>query len=321
MPPTDVPTPGASAAGMADINRGDVMSALWRVKDRITKDRLVLIAAGVAFFAPLALFPAITALVAVAGLMLDRSVISESVAPAVNLLPESAATIILGQINEVAATQSDSLSFGAGAALLLAIYSASKGTDSLIQGLNVVYEEEEKRGFILLKATVFALTFFLVLMLVVMISVLVVLPSVLAWFGDAPTLSWLADVLRWPFLFGLTILALSVVYRFGPSRRNARWRWIAPGGLLACVLWMLGTVGFALYVKEFGTYNETFGALGGVIILLTWLWLSTLVTLIGALVDAELEENMTKDTTTGPARPPGERGAVKADRIRNSRKE
>ncbi|MEO0390607.1 MAG: YihY/virulence factor BrkB family protein [Pseudomonadota bacterium] len=302
-------------ADAQDVSASDLWAAALRVKDRIGEDRIVLISAGIAFFTLLALFPALTALVAVAGLILAPEDISGSATSLMNMLPEGAARIISDQINEVVSAQTESLSLSAVLALALAVYSASKGMQNLIQGLNIVYEEDEARGFFALNGTVLSLTFFVVAMLAVMMLIMVIVPGAIRWFGDAPVLEAAADIIRWPLLFVLAMMTLTVVYRFGPSRTAARWTWLAPGSLLACVLWVAGTAGFAVYVRYFGSYNETFGALGGVIILLTWFWLTALTALIGALIDAELEERVAPDTTVGPAKPRGQRGAVKADAV------
>jgi membrane protein len=122
-----------------------------------------------------------------------------------------------------------------------------------------------------------------------------------------------AQALRWPILIAVAAGTFTVLYRYAPSRRNARWRWLSPGGVLACLLWAAATATFGWYVENLGSYNETFGALGGVIILLLWLWISSFVVLLGGLIDAELEAQTAVDSTVGPERPRGERGAVKAD--------
>lgn len=301
------------AAHPRDVSASDIWLVMLRIKDRITEDRILLIAAGIAFFSLLALFPALTALVALAGILLSPSDITGSVGPALQMLPESAARIISGQINDVVTAQSDNLSLGALFALALALYSASKGVSNLMQGLNVAYAEDEARGYFALTGTVLALTLFVVVMLAVMMAVTIVVPGLISWFGDMPLLTQAAEIIRWPVLFALAIFTLAVMYRFGPSRRPARWTWLAPGSVIACILWVAGTVAFAIYVRHFGTYNETFGTLGGVIILLTWLWLTAITALVGALIDAELEARLAPDTTVGPPRRRGHRGAVKAD--------
>lgn len=305
--PKDIP-----AKGWLDIGH-----RLWT---RQSTANLGLVAAGIAFYGLLSLFPGITAIVAIAGLVFDPNILIEHSQTFATLLPERAAEIVLGQLRDVLGADNNALGFAALFALGLAIYSASKAVAHFVTGLNIIYEEDEDRGFIALTVLKLALT--VTLMLVVLMAVLIVaaLPVIAAWFGGTV----LTDVImlaRWPVLLLIGAAAISILFRFGPDRRPAKWRWLTPGATIACVLWVAGSVGFSLYVQSFGTYNETFGALGGVIILLTWLWLSAFVVLLGALIDAELEAQTRKDSTIGRNRPMGERGAVKADtlgELRNS---
>jgi membrane protein len=291
----------------------DLWQTARRVVERTGRDRIGLVAAGVAFFALLALFPGITALVALAGLILDPSDIVDPLENGTTALPPAAREILLGQVREVAGGASAGLNLAALAGLALAVYSASRGVANLIAGLNVAYEEDEARGFLVLLAQAVLLTLFLLVMLSLVLAFFAVLPAVLSWVGDMPALSAAVGVARWPLLLLIGALIFATLYRYGPSRRAARWRWLAPGSLLACALWIAGTAAFGWYVETLGTYAETFGALAGVVVLLLWLWLSAFSILLGAVVDAELEHQTRRDSTVGPDRPMGRRGAVKAD--------
>jgi membrane protein len=292
----------------------DFWNVAQRVFARTGTDRIGLVAAGVAFFALLALFPGITALVAVAGLILDPAEIVQPLETGTAALPPEASDILLGELRDVADEEGRvSLNLAAIVALAIAIFSASRGVANLIAGLNVAYEEEEKRGIIVLTLRTLALTLFLLVTLSLLLAVFAILPAALAWAGDLPFYETLLDIARWPVLFLIGGLIFTTLYRFGPSRRAARWRWLAPGGLLACALWIAATAGFGWYVETLGSYAETFGALAGVIVLLLWLWLSVFAVLFGAVVDAELEHQTQIDSTIGPDRPMGHRGAVKAD--------
>jgi len=181
--------------------------------------------------------------------------------------------------------------------------------------MNIAYEEDEKRGFLALNALALGLTLFLIVGLVIAVSAAVVAPAVAAAFEFVP---WLEVVMKWapwPILFVLVILGLSVIYRYGPSRTYARWRWISPGAVVATVLWLIGSAAFSIYAANFGSYNATYGALGGVIVLLTWLWLSAFAVLLGAELNSEIEHQTRRDSTVGEELPMGERGAVKADTL------
>ncbi|MFW5654127.1 MAG: YihY/virulence factor BrkB family protein [Roseicyclus sp.] len=306
-------TKGRNAAWPTQFGLGDLWQSLQRVFVRTGRDRIGLVAAGVAFYALLALFPGITALVAVSGLLLDPADVVGPLQDGTEALPPAAREILLGQIRAVAGEADAGLNLAALAGLGIAIFSASRGVANLIAGLNVAYEEHEARGFVTLTALTIALTLFLLVTLILVLAVVAVLPALLSWVGDMPALAMAARIARWPVLFLLGALIFTTLYRFGPSRRAARWRWLAPGGLLACGLWIAGTVGFGWYVETLGSYAETFGALAGVIVLLLWLWLSAFAVLLGAVVDAELEHQTLRDSTVGPDRPMGQRDAVKAD--------
>lgn len=290
-----------------------------RVKDRITEDRVGLIAAGVAFFGLLALFPAITALLAIGGLVTEPSQIVAQMEEWSQILPDAATEIIMGQATEVAGSQGGGLGLAALIGIGLALYSASKGVGSLIQGLNVAYGETEKRGFVQKFLVTLGLTVLLIIGLLIGLLSTIAIPIILDMLSFGPVAERAGSIVVALVLFGMTVVALSVVYRFGPSRRSARFQWVSPGALLACVVWMIASIGFAAYVSNFASYNESFGALAGVVILLMWLWISAYVILLGAEVNAEAEAQTRYDTTIGDYRPMGQRGAVKADTLGKTR--
>jgi membrane protein len=290
----------------------DVLVRMWHKQAHLN---LGLIAAGIAFYGLLSLFPGITAAVAFAGTFLNPEMLVENSEEIAAMLPEAAKTIVMGQLRDVANADSSTLSFAALFSLAIALYSASKAVANFIAGLNVIYQEKETRNFFLVKALTIVLTAFLIIGLLIAIIVVAAIPVVAAIFGDYGIIDDLVMFLRWPFLFLMGAFGIAVLYRLGPNRRSARWRWLTPGAFVACALWVSGSFGFSLYVQSFGSYNETFGALGGVIILLTWLWLSAFIVLLGALLDAELEAQTKRDSTVGDDRPIGERGAVKADTV------
>src|SRR6056297_222081 len=289
----------------------DVAMRMWTKQ---ASQNLSLIAAGIAFFGLLSLFPGITAAAAFAGVFLQSEMLVENSAEITEMLPEAAAQIIMGQLRDVAGADASTLSFAALLGLAIALYSASKAVANFIAGLNVIYAETETRNFFKLKALTIVLTFLMIIGLILAITVVAIIPVVAAFVGD---IGWVDDLV----LLLLGAAGIALLYRLGPDRRAAKWRWLTPGALVACALWVAGSYGFSLYVQSFGSYNETFGALGGVIVLLTWLWLSAFIVLLGALLDAELEAQTRIDSTVGQDRPMGERGAVKADNIGAARGE
>lgn len=286
---------------------------LWRVKDETVADHVSVVSAGVAFFGLLAVFPAVAALISIAGFVLDPADVASRLDAVVALLPQDAASIIRDQVDKVTGGDQTATGLAAVLGFGLALYGSTKGVMTLIESMNIAYDEKEKRGIVTLYATGLALTLFLMLGFILTMSVLVVVPIALAFLGLPDSVSTAVAWLQWPLLALFAVFGLAVVYRFGPSRENARWRWVSPGAIVATVLWLAGTVGFAIYAQNFGSYNETYGTLGGVIVLLTWLWLSAFIVLVGAEFNSEMEHQTLRDSTTGPSQPMGRRGAVKAD--------
>lgn len=307
------PERGARARSPMRMGWRGYWEAAQRVFARLGPDRVGLVAAGIAFFGLLAIFPGIAALVAMAGLVVDSATVADEIGTSLSALPPSARTILTDQVDQVVAAETGGLSLAALGALALTLFSASRGVGNLVAGLNLVYGETEQRNILALTVLNIVLTLFLIAVLVVTFTIVAVIPVALSFLGEMPNLRDVAQALRWPILIAVAAGTFTVLYRYAPSRRNARWRWLSPGGVLACLLWAAATATFGWYVENLGSYNETFGALGGVIILLLWLWISSFVVLLGGLIDAELEAQTAVDSTVGPERPRGERGAVKAD--------
>lgn len=306
---------GHDAARPRDIPRQGWRDIAKRTWTAMGDDHVVIVAAGVAFFALLALFPAITALISIAALVMDPADVEAQLEQAAGMLPEEAASIIQGQARDVAEGAGTGAGLAAFAGIALALYSASKGMKALMKGMNIAYDEPESRSFIKLNAVALALTLFLIFGLLVALGAVVVLPVIVGAIGLGDALQGLLTYAIWPVLAVLTIFGLAVIYRYGPSREVAQWRWLSPGALVATLLWIIASIAFSIYVRNFGAYNETYGALGGMIILLTWLWASAFIVLMGAELNAETEHQTGRDTTTGAARPKGERGAKMADEV------
>lgn len=287
----------------------------FRLKDEVTKDQLGLIAAGVAFYGLLALFPAIAAIIAISGLLVEPSQIVGQLDGLSGLVPNEVIAIVTDQAKAVAGSRDRGLGLAAIIGFLIALYSASKGMASLMQGINVAYDEEEKRGFIKLKLITFALTLFLIFGLLIAMLATLALPAVLAFVNLGPIVAALITAALWIGLTVSTIFGLSVLYKFAPSRNAPQWKWASVGAVAGCLLWVIASAGFALYVGNFGSYNESFGALAGVVVLLMWFWISAFIILLGAKLNGELEAQTRVDTTIGPVKPMGERDAVKADTL------
>lgn len=307
------PNRGGRASRPRDIPKPGWRDILLRVKDEITTDHVAVVSAGVAFFGLLAVFPAIAALISIAGLILDPAAIEEQLASVAGVLPENAAEIIEGQAREVASGAGAGIGLAAAAGILFSLYSASKGMKSLIEGMNIAYDEEEDRGFVALNVTALALTLFLIVGVLIAFGATLAAPALLGSIGLSQGAQAAVTYGRWPLLAILTIFGLAVVYRYGPSREHPQWRWVSPGAVVATIVWLIGSIAFSIYVRNFGSYNESYGALGGGVILLTWLWLSGFIILLGAEFNSEMEDQTDEDTTTGAPRRKGDRGAEKAD--------
>ena len=306
----DAPT-AIPAKGWKDI--------LWRVKDEISSDHVGLVAAGVAFYGLLAVFPAITAMMALAGLIYDPTGLVDALSGVAGVIPQDAADILLTQAQEVAGSQEGGLTLGLILGLAIALWSASAGVGSLIEGINLAYDEEETRGFVKLKLITLALTLCMILGLLMAVGLMLVVPVALQFLAWSPAMETAIRWLSYVPLALIVIVGLGVLYRFGPDRDPAKWRWLTPGALAAAALWLVASVGFSIYVGNFGSYNETFGSLGGVVVMLMWMWISAYVVLMGAELNSEIEAQTARDTTAGPREPMGHRGAVKADELGDAR--
>ena len=286
-----------------------------RVARRFMQENLGLVAAGVGFYSLLGLFPAIAALVTTYDMAFDPAQIQSQFDALGGLLPAQVHELISARLQSAADTRQQSLSVGLVGAILLSFWGATRGTRALIIALNIAYDEREERGFFFLNLLAFGLTFFLVMVLAAAILATVAVPIVINIVSLGAVPEVLAAWLRWPLLALVGLLALAILYRFGPSRRAASWRWLPVGSVIAGVLWLAASGLFSFYVSNFGSYNATYGSLGAVIVLLLWLYLSAMAVIVGACINAEAERQTARDSTAGEAQPRGERGAEVADHL------
>jgi membrane protein len=310
---------GRSAGKPAEIPARGWKDILLRVKDRLGEDHLTMIAAGVAFYALLAIFPGIAALVSLYGLVFDAADVERQMSLLAGVLPGDALAILTTEVKRVATASSGSLTFGALGGLGVALWSATSGTKALFEALNIAYAEKEKRGFFRLTAIALVFTLGAVLFVVLALALIAIVPVALDYLGLGETGKVLISVLRWPLLAAGVIVALGLLYRHGPSRDHPQWRWLSWGAAAATVLWLVGSLLFSFYVSNFGDYNATYGSVGAIVILLMWFYISALIILVGAELNAEMEHQTVKDTTQGPPQPMGRRGATMADTIASKR--
>lgn len=308
------PERGRHAETPADIPAAGWRDIAIRVYLEFIKDRVLAVAAGVTFYSLLALFPGIIALVTLYGLFADANVINDHLAQLHAVLPTGAVEIIGDQVKRIAAKPSGTLSLTFFTGLLVSIWSANAAMKAMFDALNVVYEEEEKRNFFMLNLRSLTFTVGGLFFIVLALNAIVVVPVVLNFLGLGSE-AWLIAALRWPAMLVVILGALSVLYRFGPSREHARWRWVGVGSLIAGLLWLVASLLFSWYVSNFGTYNETYGSLGAVIGFMTWIWISSTIVLLGGEINAEIEHQTGRDTTTGKPLPLGARQARMADTV------
>jgi membrane protein len=291
----------------------------WQVTRRAFKessaDNVGVLAGGIAYFGFLAIFPALIAGISIYGLVADPATIAAQGQSVVAALPQEAQPLIRDQLTAIASTSGGALSFSLVLSILLAVWSASGGTGNLMTAINVAYDEDETRGFVKRRGIALLLTLGAIVFVLLALALVAVIPALLGALQLGTFINVIVQIVRWALLVALVLVALAVVYRVAPDRDAPQFKWTSTGALVATVLWVLGSIGFSLYVNNFGSYNKTYGTLAGVVVLLLWLYLTSYIVLLGAEVNAEAEKQTQKDTTVGPPQPMGERRAEAADTV------
>jgi membrane protein len=300
--PSDIP-----AKGWKDI--------FLRVYGNIGDHRILALAAGMTYYSILAIFPALAALVSIYGLFSDPGSIAKHLDEISGFVPGGAVDVAREQLTRVATKGDRTLGLTFAVGLAISLWSANAAMKSLFDTLNIVYGEQEKRGFVKLNAISLVFTVTAIAFVLIALGAVVAVPVILNYM-------WLSDITelvirwaRWPALFVAVALALACLYRFGPSREAPRWRWLTWGSVVATLLWVAASALFSWYAANFGTFNETYGSLGAAVGFMTWLWISAIVILLGAELNAEMEHQTARDTTTGSPKPMGARGAKMADTV------
>lgn len=286
-----------------------------RVAKNVKRHNISLLGAGVALFIMLSIFPALNMAVSVYALFTSPESIMSQVEPLRQLLPEPAFNILTEQLSELSGSDGATLNFTLLVSLVVWLWVARKGSKALVIACNVIYQEDEKRPFwgLLLVSMLFTLVGVLGFVMLALLAILLPIALGLVPMGD--TVETMLSILRWPMLALVFTLVLQCVYRFAPNRKNAKWRWVSVGAIVATVLWLAASFGFTVYVQNFTNFNDTYGAIGGVIILILWFYISALVVLIGAEINAEMEHQTKVDSTVGDDKPMGDRGAYVADTV------
>jgi membrane protein len=306
---------GRTAGHPHEIPKAGWRDILARVWQNLGRDNTSLIAAGIGLNALLAAFPALAVIVSVYGMFASPADVERDLQPFLGILPGDAAKLLLDQLQSLTAPGNHTLGFGAVLGALLALWNSRQGMVALMIATNIAYNERERRGFFRQIALSLAFSLGAMLIFLVMLLVGVAVPLLLqvAPLGHGVTIAVL--VFRWVLLWSFAVLGFALAYRYAPDRQPAKWRWVMWGSAIAATVWILGSLGFAAYVQNFGSYSHTYGALGGVIVLLMWFYLMGFTIVLGAEINAEMEHQTAVDTTEGPPAPMGRRGAYVADTL------
>lgn len=288
---------------------------LFRLRKGVARDRIGTIAAGTTFFLLLSLVPSLAALVSLYGLVADPVTIGDHLALLRGYLPPGLLDLVEGELHRLTANRSSTLGLGFIVGVLVALWSANSGMKALLDSLNVAYGEMEKRSFLKLLGVSISFTLGAIVFFAVALNLMIGVPLVIRFLPLGPIGDLLLAILPVLLMFAAAVTGLAMLYRFGPSRAEAKWRWVTPGSLAAAILWLIGSILFSWYVSRWSNYSATYGSLGTLIGVLMWIYLSMWVVLIGAELNAQIEHQTAQDTTLGPDRPLGERGAFMADHV------
>ncbi len=286
-----------------------------RVWTEAGRDNLTVVAAGCAFYAFFAIFPALSALISLYGLTTDPATVENQFSMLASVLPAEAYDIVIQQIRNLAASSNRALGWSFAVSILLSLWSVMSLTQAIFAALNIAYEEEERRSFLRFYLSAFIFALVGIIGGVAMLLAIVYVPILFAYAGYLEGYERLIAIARWPFMALFVLFLLAALYRYGPCRRRPKWSWVSMGSLFATALWLLASAGFSFYVAHFAQYDKVYGSLGAVIVLLFWLYLTFYIVLLGAEINAELELQTAQDTTRGKPRPTGKRGAFVADHV------
>jgi membrane protein len=288
---------------------------LLRVYHGISDNRILLVAAGVTFYLLLAIFPGIAALISIYGLFADPATVAGHLDTIASVAPGGAVDVLREQMTRLASQGRTTLGVSVVVSLAISLWTANSGVKAIFDALNIVYGEEEKRGFLKLNVVTLFVTLGIVAFILLTVAAVVAIPVALTYIPLPEVTALVVRIGRWPILFALVTMALAVLYKYGPSRTEPRWRWITLGSVSAAIVWLAASALFSWYVASFGSYNKTYGSLGAVIGFMTWIWISIIVVLVGAKLNAEMEHQTVHESTTGQPKPIGRRGARMADTV------
>ncbi|MGY1736281.1 YihY/virulence factor BrkB family protein [Geodermatophilus sp. SYSU D00684] len=313
--PTPAELPGMHADKPTEIPARGWKQIVKRAWAENNADNMPIIAGGVAFFAFLAIFPALIATISIYGLVASPETVARQVESLSAQLPDEAAALIGDQLTAITQNSGGALSVSLVISVLAALWSASGGTGNVITAVNIAYDEVETRGFVKRKAMALGLTLGAIVFVLVTFTLVAVVPAVLDALPLGVVGTVLAQVVRWVLLLGVFAGSLAVLYRVAPDRDAPQLKWVSLGAIVVTLIWALVSLGFSFYVNNFGSYDKTYGAIAGVIVLMLWLYLTCYLVLLGAEINSEAEHQTAEDTTEGPPVPMGQRNATMADEL------
>lgn len=261
------------------------------IKNRITDDRLSLVAAGVAFYAFLSLFPALATVISIYGLVADAQTVQSQVGSLTGMVPQEVAAIIERRLSDLATSNRSSLTFGLVFGILLSLWSANRAMKAISQALNIAYDKREDRGLVKVNIVTLALTLISSLVFIIAIGVVVVVPIIVSFFLSVESAKVITSILSWLVLFGLLVMMFLILYRYAPAQHKRQsWRRLLPGALASVVLFVLASLAFSFYVSNFGKYDKQYGALGAVVVTMLWMFIGAFIFLLGAELNAERDD-------------------------------
>ncbi len=308
-------TRGREAESPAQIPGRGWKDVLLRVKEQVGTDNISIVAAGVAFYFFLALFPTLAAAISIYGLITEPADVERQMGELTAFLPRDTHQMLTERLHSIVQSSDSTLGWGMLLSVLLSLWSANSGTKSLFQGINIAYDEESKRGFFKLNAITLLFTLCGIIAGIISLALVVVFPAVIDRLGFPEFIKTILGLIRWVLLGIIIMFGLAIIYKIAPDRNNPKFKWVSWGSAIATILWLLGSLLFSLYVNNFGNYNETYGPVAAVIILMLWFNLTSFIILLGAEINSELEHQTAKDTTVGRPKPLGERQAYHADHV------
>lgn len=277
-----------------------IKAFLGGILGRISSDRLSLVAAGVAFYVFLSIFPALAATISIYGLAADPHLVQNHVEALGQFLPKEVQSIISARIRDLASSQGSSLTLGLVIGILLSLWSANKAMKGVAQALNIAYDRQEDRGFVKVNVVTLALTLASSIAFIVALSVVVVVPILINAVLTVQSMEWIAIASSWTVFILVLIGMFLLIYNFAPALHERGWRDLLPGAIVAAVLFLIASVGFSLYVANFGKYDKQYGALGAVVVTLLWLYIGSYIFLLGAEINAQRNQG---DPNTQPRHP------------------